>query len=81
MSAVAIIEFGHPNKQGAKISLVVDHILGVMDLPEQRVVAVIGPGSALVPVSGTHDEVVAKIVIAREANAAALKNQKGKKNK
>lgn len=77
-----VIEFEHPNKAGAKITILAAQIFGVMDLPENQCVAIVGPGSALVPVRGTHAEVLHKITKSLEAARASspsLKQKKGKK--
>lgn len=56
----AVLDFKHAHNQG-RITLFTNQIFGVMTLPEQKTTAIIGPNNALVPVSGTHDEVT-KIV-------------------
>ena len=60
------IRFTHPNKQNAAIELFVDQIFGAMVMPEQKVVAVIGPGGAMVPVQGNLEQVIADIKTAKE---------------
>jgi hypothetical protein len=52
-----LIKFSHPDN-GGEIYLIGGQIIGLMILPAQRSVGVIGPGNAVVPVLGTVQEVV-----------------------
>lgn len=60
------VKFLHPNKSNAAIELFVDQIFGAMVMPEQKTVAVIGPGGAMVPVQGNLEQVIAEIKTAKE---------------
>ena len=59
------IEFEHPTN-GGRVTLITSQIFGVMDMPQNKIVAVIGPGSALVPVAGTHEEVLKRVLDAKK---------------
>lgn len=56
----ATIEFTHAHNDG-RITLFLSQIYGVLTMPEQKVTAILGPGNALVPVKGAHDEVLEQI--------------------
>lgn len=61
------ITFNHPNsKQPGTVILFADQVFGAMYMPEQKTVAVIGPGGAMVPVTGTLDQIIAEIKTAKE---------------
>lgn len=62
---MSVVKFKHANN-GAEISLFIDQIFGVMTLKEQGVTGVVGPGNAIVPVSGSHEEVTKRINDAKQ---------------
>lgn len=67
MNASRIITFNHPNhKTPGTVVLFVDQVFGAMLMPEQKTVAVIGPGGAMVPVVGTLEQIIADIKTAKE---------------
>lgn len=62
-----MVTFEHANNGGI-IDLFTGQIFGIMVLPANGVVAVLGPNNALVPVKGTREEVKQKLKEALEQN-------------
>lgn len=61
MTKPKLISFEHPNKK-AKIEVFTSQIFAVMEMPENNVVALVGPGGALVPVVGTLESVKERLL-------------------
>lgn len=61
------IEFRHANTD-APIIVFTDQIFSLMWLNEAKCVGVVGPGSALIPVAGTLEEITNAVKAAKEKN-------------